>query len=410
MSTILRPKPRDTDNDLLRKLAGPLAKPRDSNNDLLRKIAGAVYSLGDSSNTILFKIAQAIFGIVPGGENLTGAGSPVGSATPDFVGQAYQDTTAPGAIWRSTGTTSADWTHIGDAPVFDWTPTSEDAYTKFGLFLTTSNLTTVTLLKTAHDSGLNILANTALTSFSAPNLISAGAGAGANANAINISSNSALITLSLPVLVTVGGTASFIVQSNTAMTSLVLSQLATTGGGLTISGNTLLASVALPELLSTAGTFSVGTNAALTSLSIPKLASVTQFNCQSNATLTAISAPLLATSSGGLSMGLTGNTLLASISFPELVTVAGGINAANLANLTTVTLTKYLPTNAKAQNFGGCALNQASVDHILARCVANAAYVSGTVTLSGGTNSTPSAQGLTDKATLIGRGCTVATN
>lgn len=39
-----------------------------------------------------------------------GEGSPVGSATPDFIGQLYVSTAED--YWRSTGLTSADWTEI----------------------------------------------------------------------------------------------------------------------------------------------------------------------------------------------------------------------------------------------------------------------------------------------------------
>lgn len=62
------------------------------------------------------------------------------------------------------------------------------------------------------------------------------------------------------------------------------------------------------------------------------------------------------------------------------------------------------------------ALNQASVDGILARLVALDG-TSGTTLYTGaktvtitGTSSTPSAAGLTNKATLVGRGITVTTN
>lgn len=45
--------------------------------------------------------------VVPG--NQTGAGSPVGVATPEFIGQLYTDQTAPYGLWQATGLTSADW-------------------------------------------------------------------------------------------------------------------------------------------------------------------------------------------------------------------------------------------------------------------------------------------------------------
>lgn len=51
------------------------------------------------------------------GENgyIQGSGSPVGSVTPEFIGQQYKDTTASNTtgLYMSTGTTSADWSDIG---------------------------------------------------------------------------------------------------------------------------------------------------------------------------------------------------------------------------------------------------------------------------------------------------------
>jgi hypothetical protein len=66
-------------------------------------------------------------------------------------------------------------------------------------------------------------------------------------------------------------------------------------------------------------------------------------------------------------------------------------------------------------NFSDCALDEASIDAILAKLVyldgnngttlwTNHAY------LNGGTNAIPSAQGLADMATLEGRGCIVYVN
>jgi hypothetical protein len=127
---------------------------------------------------------------------------------------------------------------------------------------------------------------------------------------------------------------------------------------------------------------------ALTTVSFPALVSQTDNNnsliFQNNAALTSIDFPVLTNSSG---LRVSGSPLLTSISLPSLI-----------------------PKNGRDFNFGGNALDVATVNAVLARCVANAAYVSGTVTLNGGTNAAPSGQGIIDKATLIGRGVTVNTN
>ena len=46
-----------------------------------------------------------------GTDNQSGNGSPVGVATPAYVGQTYTDLTTPG-FWTSTGLTSANWLQI----------------------------------------------------------------------------------------------------------------------------------------------------------------------------------------------------------------------------------------------------------------------------------------------------------
>lgn len=38
-----------------------------------------------------------------------GAGSPVGSLTPVFIGQNYSRTSSPPELWRATGLTANDW-------------------------------------------------------------------------------------------------------------------------------------------------------------------------------------------------------------------------------------------------------------------------------------------------------------
>ncbi len=47
-----------------------------------------------------------------GVRNKTGAGTPVGSATPDYVGQTYFVTTDPFGLWFATGLTNADWVQL----------------------------------------------------------------------------------------------------------------------------------------------------------------------------------------------------------------------------------------------------------------------------------------------------------
>lgn len=109
--------------------------------------------------------------------------------------------------------------------------------------------------------------------------------------------------------------------------------------------------------------------------------------------------------------------VLASISLSALTTIipsAGSIESFISINtnplLTTIDISSLTyPDNIYFGAYDN-ALNQATVDAILAKAVANPACVVGVIEINGGTNSAPSASGLADKATLIGRGLTVLTN
>jgi len=84
---------------------------------------------------------------------------------------------------------------------------------------------------------------------------------------------------------------------------------------------------------------------------------------------------------------------------------------ANNTLLASVDLSSLIPPNLASINFTGCALNQASVDLILSRGVANPAFVSGNVLLNGGTSSPPSSTAPgSDYAILVARGVTVNVN
>ena len=150
-------------------------------------------------------------------------------------------------------------------------------------------------------------------------------------------------------------------SSNIALTTLDLSVLMTTGGGFICSGNTVLTALNLSSLMAT-GSFKLS-------------------NC----------------------------TALSALSLPALTSVSGNLICSGNTALNTVSLSNWVPTNGTGINFTGCALNQAGVDSILARCIAGGVTTCN-INLSGGTNSTPSAAGLVNKGLLITAGNTVATN
>jgi hypothetical protein len=110
--------------------------------------------------------------------------------------------------------------------------------------------------------------------------------------------------------------------------------------------------------------------------------------------------------------------LTALPSFPALQNILyGGIEAYDCTSMTTVgTFLPVIKSINGDVNFQNCALDQASVDAILAKLVSldgtnsTSLYQNRNVYLHYGTNAIPSAQGLADVATLQGRGCNVYVN
>lgn len=184
------------------------------------------------------------------------------------------------------------------------------------------------------------------------------------------------------------------------------------GSGIFIDTDNQDTSVSFPFLTTLPfGDVVIRNSSSIASLTAPNLATIVNgvLIFWANTALTSISFPMLTTCPSGVYGYLC--TSLTSVSLPLLsVPVLGDVDVHGCTLLSAINFASLVPNNGITVNFSGCALVVAGVDQILARCVANAGYVSGTVDLSGGTNATPSAAGLADKATLIGRGCTVNTN
>jgi hypothetical protein len=101
---------------------------------------------------------------------------------------------------------------------------------------------------------------------------------------------------------------------------------------------------------------------------------------------------------------------LQSVSLPLVVTAPGSPGAGFSAFifstnplLTTINLSSWVPVNNVQYVFSGNALSASTVNSLLARCVANAGFVSGLIDVSGGTSSAPTGQGAADKITLNAR-------
>lgn len=156
-------------------------------------------------------------------------------------------------------------------------------------------------------------------------------------------------------------------------------------------------------------TIVVETNTSMATLDVQNAtAIIADFIADGNAALRSISAPLLITIGGQILIGP--NPLLSAVFFPSLVSSALNLTINQNPILTSINLASYVPRNGQNLTMDGNALDEPSVDLVLARAVQNAAYVSGNIDLSGGTNEPPSAAGLVNKGILIARGVTVSTN
>lgn len=159
-----------------------------------------------------------------------GANSPVGAATPDFIGQLYHET-GDDTYWRSTGLTNADWTEISGGVVTNgitWGP----------------NSTQLTKLEWA---SINGVLGTDIETLVIGSLASITTGD------LDLAGNSTLISLSFPDLVSVQG--SVYLNDNLALVTLDFSQLVTIGGDIYVDGfipnlNTVL----VPNWVPTDGT------------------------------------------------------------------------------------------------------------------------------------------------------------
>jgi hypothetical protein len=114
-----------------------------------------------------------------------------------------------------------------------------------------------------------------------------------------------------------------------------------------------------------------------------------------------------------------GNSSLPAFpSLPALENIFnGGIEAYDCTSMTTVgTFLPVIKSIGGDVNFQNCALDESSIDAVLAKLVSldgtngTTLYQNRNVYLHYGTNAIPSAQGLTDVATLQGRGCNVYVN
>lgn len=208
--------------------------------------------------------------------------------------------------------------------------------------------------------------------------------------------------------------------------------------GLIFSGSSTT-SVLMPELEFVAQTFSFATASPITSFSFPKLKVVSGSLTNRNAALTTLSLPELL--QGGFFDST--NSGIQSINLPKLKVLSGLGIIGTKSSLTSIQLPviEYcsqisFPTTSTSLStftFGDSlkfygitnttgnfvttsnSLDESSVDNILISLAAldgtngTTEFSNRTVTITG-SSATPSSSGLTAKATLVSRGCTVTTN
>lgn len=205
------------------------------------------------------------------------------------------------------------------------------------------------------------------------------------------------------------------------------------GSWLLVSLNAALQELLVPNYVTNNHNFYVTANPLLTSLSLPSYTGTADFVIAGNPLLSSLSAPMIATTwtlwvagVGLTSLSLPslqfvadtvmiyGNPELISIDLSGLLNVIGHGNLFQITgnpNLKTINLSSWQPILYQFMDFTGNALSQLTVDAILASCVAQTGFVSGTLDLTGGTNDPPSnGTGYHNVLVLRGRGITVLHN
>jgi hypothetical protein len=295
--------------------------------------------------------------------------------TPDFVGQVYVQ--ADGTIWQAGTLLANSWTVI-------CAPSS-------GIVINGTQLSSFVMI--------GALGGTPDTSISFPDVTQTTVGG------LVLNNNASLASLSVPNLQDVATEINII---GTAITTLSLPALASYPGT-AINGGVTLQVLDIP-LVGNEGTLinDLGSLGGLTTLNINSIPSfAADFDLSSQTSLTSLNISSLATVGGNLN--LNGTAALPTFSAPALTTISGNASAVNALVLATFSAPLWVVTDGTQIIFTGDALTEASVDHILARCLASGVTTCN-IDLSGGTNAVPGAQGQLDKAALILAGNIVTTN
>jgi hypothetical protein len=234
-----------------------------------------------------------------------------------------------------------------------------------------------------------------------------------------ISNAASLGTISCPALKILTGNLDS--GNISSLATLNVPNLVVIGGALVVNFfSSLFTSFSFPSLVAVGGNFGVfsgGLN--LTSINFPNLSSVggNFFAISGTTNCPTYSFPSLQYIGGNFTPSM--GTAALTITLPTMVQYSGSISISSATNLSflvlgTIGTLKFIPGNI---TLSGLKLNAASVNALLALLVSldgtNGTTLWGTgkaLTINGGTNAAPSGQGITDKATLVGRGATITTN
>jgi hypothetical protein len=263
------------------------------------------------------------------------------------------------------------------------------------------SMTIISLPAAVSDIAIISQDNAGVISISAP-LLTSGYGFGADNNALLNSINLPLYNPK-PNAFGIG-----INATNCPLLPSFSLPAATKSSGLFIENNAIINSVLLPLYDECVGTNNIDftANPLLPTISFPLLTKIgAALNIVNNAILNVLNLPLLADVAN---VYINFNPLLPSVNLSALATFNGGtLSVSDNDVLASVTLSPSI--DCLNILISGCALTQASVDDILAK-LDTAGFSNGSIDLSGGSNSTPSAAGLVSKANLVGKGWTVSTN
>jgi hypothetical protein len=202
-----------------------------------------------------------------------------------------------------------------------------------------------------------------------------------------------LTTIDMPALVTLSGNLQLSTTGpQVPLQTLNFPSLVTLSGDLAINDCHNLQTATFTSLRTITGQVGASNTIGLTSLDLQSLQTI------------------------GVGFFLIGATSITNLLLNNMVTSGTQFYTQNSTNLSIIRLASWIMQNASTINCSGCAIGVgfgptgAGIDGILARGVASPALTGCTINLTGGTNATPSASGLVDKATLNGQGNVVTTN